>query len=69
MVSPVLFDTILDPSKELRELFVDQDHNGFGAIVERHFKQILLPHEAFYQVPGLTCHCYSHTHLEGRFLH
>lgn len=54
MVSPVLFDTILDPSKELRELFVDQDHNGFGAIVERHFKQILLPHEAFYQIPPLN---------------
>ncbi len=50
MVSTVLFDTILNPSNELKKLFVNQDQTGFGAVVERHFKQLLSPHEAFFQV-------------------
>ncbi|KAG8825759.1 hypothetical protein FRC17_008543, partial [Serendipita sp. 399] len=54
MVSTVLLDTLQNPSKEIKELHSGQSSDEFIAVVEQHFKQLLLPHEAFYQIPPLS---------------
>ncbi|KAG8758232.1 hypothetical protein FRC14_000479 [Serendipita sp. 396] len=54
MVSTVLLDTLQDPSKEINGLYSGQNPDEFITTVEQHFKQLLSPHDAFYQIPPLS---------------
>lgn len=53
MVSPILYDTITNPSNEIKQLYKSQSAPEFVNIVENHFKELLSPQDAFYQIPPL----------------
>jgi hypothetical protein len=50
MVSPIIYDTIKDPSNEIKQLYKSQSASEFINIVEDHFRSLLSPQDAFYQV-------------------
>jgi hypothetical protein len=50
MVSTLISDTLLDPSKEINDLYKSENASDFVRLVESRFKGILSPHDAFYQV-------------------
>jgi inorganic pyrophosphatase/exopolyphosphatase len=52
MVSSIISDALRDPSKEIQDLKTSQDHSGlaFPAAVEKYFRDLLSPHDAFTQV-------------------
>ena len=50
MVSTLISDTILDPSKEINNLYRSQNSSNIARLVESRFKENLSPHEALYQV-------------------
>ncbi|KIM33578.1 hypothetical protein M408DRAFT_326263 [Serendipita vermifera MAFF 305830] len=66
MVSTLISDTILDPSKEINALYSSQNPSEFVKLVETHFKQILSPHDAFYQIPPLNASYPPSLHTKRR---
>lgn len=52
MVSPILFDALREPSKEIQDLKTSQNSptSDFVVVVEKYFRDLLSPHEALLQV-------------------
>lgn len=56
MVSPIISDTLIDPSKEITELYKSRNSTQADVVevVEQHFRELLSPQDAFLEIPPLS---------------